>query len=128
MADKNSGKLIGNQPFTVKLEGASSQNAKDDDKDGIIYLKDLKAEHPQLSTMVAYEFPQDSEVKGEDYDVAGRLDLSTLSDEQLPKDADYYLCGPVPFMQQQHKVLVARGISPEQIHTEAFGTGGVTFS
>ncbi len=42
-ADKNSGKLIGNQPFTVKLEGASSQNAKDDDKDGIIYLKDLKA-------------------------------------------------------------------------------------
>ena len=39
-ADKNSGKLIGNQPFTVKLEGASSQNAKDDDKDGIIYLKD----------------------------------------------------------------------------------------
>lgn len=41
-ADKNSGKLIGNQPFTVKLEGASSQNAKDDDKDGIIYLKDLK--------------------------------------------------------------------------------------
>lgn len=42
-ADKSSGKLIGNQPFTVKLEGASSQNAKDDDKDGIIYLKDLKA-------------------------------------------------------------------------------------
>ena len=41
--DKNSGKLIGNQPFTVKLEGASNQNAKDDDKDGIIYLKDLKA-------------------------------------------------------------------------------------
>ena len=78
--------------------------------------------------MVAYEFPQDSEVQGEDYDVAGRLDLSTLTDQQLPKDADYYLCGPVPFMQQQHKVLVARGISPEQIHTEAFGTGGVTFS
>ena len=42
-ADKNSGKLIGNQPFTVKLEGASSQNARDDDKDGVIYLKDLKA-------------------------------------------------------------------------------------
>ena len=42
-ADKSSGKLIGNQPFTVKLEGASNQNAKDDDKDGIIYLKDLKA-------------------------------------------------------------------------------------
>ena len=92
------------------------------------HLKDLKVEHSQLSTMVAYEFPQDTEVQGEDYDVAGRLDLSTLSEAQLPKDADYYLCGPVPFMQEQHKVLVARGITAEQIHTEAFGTGGVTFS
>ena len=43
VSEESSGKLIGNQPFTVKLEGASSQNAKDDDKDGIIYLKDLKA-------------------------------------------------------------------------------------
>ena len=43
VAAQNAPELIGNQPFTVKLEGASSQNAKDDDKDGIIYLKDLKA-------------------------------------------------------------------------------------
>lgn len=92
------------------------------------HLKDLKAQHTQLNTLVAYEFPQDSEVQGEDYDVAGRLDLATLSDEQLPKDADYYLCGPAPFMQAQHKTLVARGIKPEQIHSEAFGTGGVNFS
>ncbi|XID74751.1 NO-inducible flavohemoprotein [Alkanindiges sp. WGS2144] len=92
------------------------------------HLKDLKAEHPQLSTLTAYEFPQETDVQGEDYDVAGRLNLAGLSDEQLPKDADYYLCGPVPFMQEQHKALVSRGIKPEQIHTEAFGTGGVNFS
>ena len=41
--EKNSVKLIVHQPFTVKLEGASSQNSKDEDKDGVIYLKDLKA-------------------------------------------------------------------------------------
>lgn len=42
-ADKNSGKLIGNQPFTVKLEGASSQNAKDDEQGRHNLFKRLKS-------------------------------------------------------------------------------------
>jgi nitric oxide dioxygenase len=62
---------------------------------------------------------------GEDYDVAGRLDLSTIDRALLPENADYYLCGPMPFMAEQHKALVARGIPAENIHSEAFGTGGV---
>lgn len=35
------------------------------------------------------------------------------------------LCGPMPFMAEQRKALLARGIKDEQIHSEAFGTGGV---
>ena len=46
----------------------------------------------------------------------------------LPINADYYLCGPMPFMAEQHKALVARGIPAENIHSEAFGTGGVRLS
>lgn len=92
------------------------------------HLQDLKAEHTQLSTLIAYEFPQSGDQLGQDYDVAGRLNLAELSDEQLPVDADYYLCGPIPFMQEQYKSLTARGIQPAQIHSEAFGTGGVHFS
>lgn len=92
------------------------------------HLNDLKAEHAQLSTLIAYEFPKSTDVAGQDYDKAGRLNLADCSPEQLPQDADYYLCGPIPFMQEQHQVLVARGIKPEQIHSEAFGTGGVHFS
>ena len=46
----------------------------------------------------------------------------------LPANADYYLCGPMPFMAEQHKALVARGIPAENIHSEAFGTGGVKLS
>ena len=84
-----------------------------------------KSKFPRLSTFTAYEFPHATDVLGEDYDVAGRLDLSTMDAALLPVNADYYLCGPMPFMAEQHKALVARGIKPEQIHSEAFGTGGV---
>jgi len=85
----------------------------------------LKAKYPRLSTLTAYEFPHQGDKLGEDYDVAGRLDLSTVDRALLPENADYYLCGPMPFMAEQHKALVARGIPAENIHSEAFGTGGV---
>lgn len=88
------------------------------------HIQEQKTKFPRLSTFTAYEFPHSGDVIGEDYDVAGRLDLATVDTALLPANADYYLCGPIPFMQQQHQALVARGIKPEQIHSEAFGTGG----
>jgi len=88
------------------------------------HIQEQKTKFPRLSTFTAYEFPHSGDVIGEDYDVAGRLDLATVDTALLPANADYYLCGPIPFMQQQHQALMARGIKPEQIHSEAFGTGG----
>ena len=89
------------------------------------HLQDLTAKYPRIHTLTAYEFPNEADVLGQDYDVAGRLDLSTIDAALLPADADYYLCGPMPFMAEQRKALLARGIKDEQIHSEAFGTGGV---
>ena len=89
------------------------------------HLQDLTAKCPRIHTLTAYEFPNEGDVLGQDYDVAGRLDLSTVDAALLPADADYYLCGPMPFMAEQRKALLARGIKDEQIHSEAFGTGGV---
>ncbi|MBQ7840402.1 MAG: Ig-like domain-containing protein [Lachnospiraceae bacterium] len=39
--NKNSGKLIGNQPFAVKIEGPQSMEKTDDDEDGIIYINSI---------------------------------------------------------------------------------------
>lgn len=41
--NKESGKLIGNQAFTVKIDGPESMTKTDDDKDGIIYISSIKA-------------------------------------------------------------------------------------
>lgn len=89
------------------------------------HIQDLEAKYPRLSTFTAYEFPHANDKLGEDYDAAGRLDLGSMDTALLPINADYYLCGPMPFMAEQHKALIARGIPASNIHSEAFGTGGV---
>lgn len=85
----------------------------------------LEKRYHHLHTYVAYESVTQGEVLGEDYQMQGRLDLQRVPEELLPEDADYYICGPIPFMQQQNAALLARGIPQQQIHSEAFGTGGI---
>src|SRR3954453_16911340 len=39
----------------------------------------------------------------------------------LPADATYYLCGPLPFMQAVRSALIERGTTPRDIQYEVFG-------
>lgn len=39
--NRETGKLVGNQAFTVSISGPVSKTASDDDKDGILYLADM---------------------------------------------------------------------------------------
>jgi ferredoxin len=43
----------------------------------------------------------------------------------VPKDADYYLCGPDGFMRAIGAALTARGVDPERVATETFGAVAV---
>ena len=40
--NRETGKLVGNQAFTVSISGPVSKTASDDDKDGILYLADMR--------------------------------------------------------------------------------------
>ncbi|MFZ7198819.1 NO-inducible flavohemoprotein [Avibacterium avium] len=86
------------------------------------HVDEVKAQYPNVSTFTVYE------VEDEQADATGRLDLSQIPTALLPKDADYYLCGPMAFMQAQYKSLVDLGVPAEQIHLEAFDTGGIKLS
>lgn len=55
------------------------------------------------------------------FEIAGRLTGEVLDDAGIPTDADFYLCGPGPFMHDIAAVLAARGVAPERISTEVFG-------
>jgi nitric oxide dioxygenase len=49
---------------------------------------------------------------------AGLMDLSQVD---LPEDALYYMCGPLPFMQTLRSALIDHGVAPEDIQYEVFG-------
>lgn len=51
---------------------------------------------------------------------AGRMHLTEWS-FSAALNAQYYLCGPLPFMVEQWHALLALGIPPQQIHREVFG-------
>lgn len=49
----------------------------------------------------------------------GTMDLSAVD---LPQNATYYLCGPLPFMRALRGSLLTRGVVlPDDIHYEVFG-------
>jgi nitric oxide dioxygenase len=49
---------------------------------------------------------------------AGMMNLAAVD---LPDNATYYLCGPLPFMQAVRSELIARGVAPTDIQYEVFG-------
>ena len=53
-------------------------------------------------------------------DVDGRMSLETLSDNAL-QQGEFYLCGPLAFMQEQRKALLELGVTANRIQREVFG-------
>lgn len=70
---------------------------------------------PNASSHVWLEQPEPSNAAVQ----SGRMNLAEVTD--LPRDAEHYLCGPLPFMQQQRRALIERGVESSRIHCEVFG-------
>jgi nitric oxide dioxygenase len=47
--------------------------------------------------------------------------LMNLDDVDLPPNATFYLCGPIPFMQAVRNTLLERAVPPRDIQYEVFG-------
>jgi ferredoxin-NADP reductase/MOSC domain-containing protein YiiM/ferredoxin len=50
-----------------------------------------------------------------------RLSPSALAELDPPRDAEAYVCGPIPFMDEISAGLAAIGLDASRIHTEPFG-------
>ena len=44
-----------------------------------------------------------------------------LDEMKVDYSADFYFCGPVPFMQHVAELLLARGVARDRLHFEVFG-------
>ena len=72
---------------------------------------------------VWYSQPTAEDRAGADYDTAGRLDAGALVDLGVPRDGDFYICGPSRFMSELTAALGAWGVAPDRIHSEIFAGG-----
>ncbi len=84
----------------------------------------LAAKHPGVRTQVHYTRPRPNDQIGVDFQVEGRVTAEQLVQLNAGADAQYMLCGPVPFLTDLKVGLEAAGVASERIHFETFGPSG----
>jgi len=58
-----------------------------------------------------------------DFDAPGRLNVEVLQELEVARNSEFYLCGPLSFMNDLTVGLAAWGVAQDRIHTEIFGAG-----
>jgi ferredoxin-NADP reductase/MOSC domain-containing protein YiiM/ferredoxin len=99
------------------LHGARSRRDQSFGAEAQSLLASLSNAHRYL----CFSRPDPNDIEGRDFDCVGRLTGSQLAELDPPRDAEAYLCGPAPFMDEVSASLAAVGIHVSRIHTEPFG-------
>jgi ferredoxin-NADP reductase/MOSC domain-containing protein YiiM/ferredoxin len=81
----------------------------------------LLASLPSTRSYVCYSRPRPNDIEGHGFDGTGRLTGSVLAELEPPLDAQAYLCGPGPFMDEISAGLSSLGVESSHVHTEPFG-------
>ena len=76
---------------------------------------------PHFRSHVWYRTPTDADREAGAFDSEGLMTLAPLAESLQDPQMQFYLCGPVAFMQHAAKQLVAQGINADSIHYECFG-------
>jgi ferredoxin-NADP reductase/MOSC domain-containing protein YiiM len=71
---------------------------------------------------ICYSSPRLDDRAGLDFDRRGRMDLRVLQELPVPRDADFYLCGPPAFMSDLTVGLTGWGVAASRIYSENFGS------
>lgn len=86
-------------------------------------VRALLAGLPGAHSHVRYSSPRAADRLMIDFDAVGRLNADVIDELGLPRDADFYLCGPPAFMSDLTAGLERSGIMSDRLHSETFGPG-----
>ncbi len=78
---------------------------------------------PNTRSRILYSRPGPDDRLGLDFDATGHLGITVLDELGVPRDADFYLCGPSAFLQDLSAGLAAWGVADDRLHMEIFGPG-----
>lgn len=80
-------------------------------------VRALSAKYPLIKPVVYYEYPDPADT---DYNHQGRITVETLSSYLPAREAEFYYCGPLGFMNAVNRILDQLGVSRGKRYTEAF--------
>ena len=123
---------IGATPVLAMLEALASEHAEREvwwlhgarNRRDHVFAAESRAlleSLPNVRVHVCFSRPGADDLPGRDFDRPGRAPGSLLAELEPPREAEAYLCGPVPFMDEISAGLAAIGIDASRIHTEPFG-------
>ena len=79
---------------------------------------------PWARRRVWFSRPDPSDRLGVDHHEVGHITADAIAATGVPTDSEFYLCGPPTFMDELRAGIDALGVSPDRVHTEAFGAEG----
>ena len=78
---------------------------------------------PQGKSHVWYSRPTAQDRSGTDFDATGHIAIEAFDKLGVPRDADFYLCGPASFLRDVTAGLAVWGVTDNRVHSEIFGAG-----
>lgn len=84
-------------------------------------VRELQNDRDNVQTHIVYDQPLDDDVAGSKCDRVGLIDVDWIRNSTPWPEADFYFCGPKPFMQSIYAGLCELGVDDARIHFEFFG-------
>ncbi|MCF8888886.1 NO-inducible flavohemoprotein [Priestia megaterium] len=84
------------------------------------HVAQLNRNNENVTSFICYSSPNEGDGLGTDFDKEGYIDLELLQSVVPSKEAVFYFCGSIPFMEAILKALHRWDIPNERIHYEVF--------
>lgn len=85
------------------------------------HVRGLAAGRDDIRITDFHQTPLPGEAAGRDYDMEGLITEEWLLENTPSAQADYYICGPRPFLRAAVLALSLAGVASDRIHYEFFG-------
>ena len=85
------------------------------------HIRELAERGKKVEVTTFHQTPLKDEQEGVDYERSGLITDDWLVANTDPGSADYYVCGPRPFLRGAVSALSLAGVPAERIHYEFFG-------
>jgi ferredoxin-NADP reductase len=83
--------------------------------------RSLVKQLPHGRSYIVYSRPAASGQLDVDFNASGHIDIALLERIRVPRDGEFYLCGPTSFLQSMREGLRTWGVLAESVHMETFG-------